>query len=232
MIPIKYYGSILELITAQSSPLGHNHDLLYSPLGHSHGPGSSAWGDLTGTLSDQTDLQTALDGKSATSHNHDATYALAAHNHSGDYAALVHTHVATAISDSTAVGRSVLTAANAAAARTAIGAGTSSFDGVYSSLTSIPATFAPAAHDAGLVTSGQFAMARLASGAPDGTKFIRDDGTLQTVTASLPDLVTTKLSVTADQTVAAGYGAYIPDLYEIGATFALEVGAGSVLEIG
>lgn len=41
-------------------------------------------------------------------------------------APLSHTHVSTAISDSTAVGRSVLTAADAAAARTAIGAGTSS----------------------------------------------------------------------------------------------------------
>lgn len=38
----------------------------------------------------------------------------------------VHTHVATDISDSTATGRSVLTAANAAGARSAIGAGTSS----------------------------------------------------------------------------------------------------------
>lgn len=35
-------------------------------------------------------------------------------------------------------------------------------------------------HAAGDVTSGQFAMARLASGAPDGTKFVRDDGTLVT----------------------------------------------------
>lgn len=33
-------------------------------------------------------------------------------------------------------------------------------------------------HAAGDVISGQFVMARLASGTPDGTKFIRDDGTL------------------------------------------------------
>src|SRR4030042_688552 len=32
--------------------------------------GGGAWGKITGTLSDQTDLQSALDGKSATSHNH------------------------------------------------------------------------------------------------------------------------------------------------------------------
>ena len=44
----------------------------------------------------------------------------------GSYAAASHTQAASTISDSTAVGRSVLTATDAAAARTAIGAGTSS----------------------------------------------------------------------------------------------------------
>jgi len=42
----------------------------------------------------------------------------------------------------TSFGRSVLTQADAAAVRTLIGAGTSSFDGVFSSLTSIPTTLA------------------------------------------------------------------------------------------
>lgn len=32
-----------------------------------------AWGDITGTLSGQTDLQAALDAKAAASHTHDAT---------------------------------------------------------------------------------------------------------------------------------------------------------------
>ena len=32
-----------------------------------------AWGDITGTLSTQTDLQTALDGKAASSHTHAAS---------------------------------------------------------------------------------------------------------------------------------------------------------------
>lgn len=49
-----------------------------------------------------------------------------------------HTQAASTISDSTATGRSVLTATDAAAARTAIGAGTSSFDGAYSSLSGRP----------------------------------------------------------------------------------------------
>lgn len=36
----------------------------------------------------------------------------------------------------------------------------------------------------------------------------------------------------ASFTVTAGYGSYIPRYLEIGATFALEVGAGGVMEIG
>ena len=42
-------------------------------------------GGITGTLSNQTDLQSALDGKSATTHNHDASYAAIGHNHTGTY---------------------------------------------------------------------------------------------------------------------------------------------------
>lgn len=86
--------------------------------------GSSSWGGISGTLGDQTDLATALAGKSDTGH----------------------TQSSSTISDSTALGRSLLTAASAGAARTAIGAGTSSFDGVYGSLSGVPSTFAPAAH--------------------------------------------------------------------------------------
>lgn len=54
--------------------------------------------------------------------------------------------IATQVIDTTSVGRSLMTAADAAAARTAIGAGTSSFNGAYSSLSGIPSTFAPSTH--------------------------------------------------------------------------------------
>lgn len=49
-----------------------------------------------------------------------------------------HTHTSSEISDSTATGRAVLTAADAAEARTAIGAGTSSFSGAYADLSGKP----------------------------------------------------------------------------------------------
>jgi hypothetical protein len=54
------------------------------------------------------------------------------------FATAVHTHTSSQISDSTATGRSVLTAADAAAARTAIGAGTSNLALGLTSSTAMP----------------------------------------------------------------------------------------------
>lgn len=61
---------------------------------------------------------------------------------------------------------SYATAADAAARRALIGAGTSSFDGAYSSLSGIPLTFAPSSHNhsATEITSGVLAPDRLATG--------------------------------------------------------------------
>ena len=50
------------------------------------------------------------------------------------------------IHDATDTGRALMTAADAEAARETIGAGTSSFDGAYTSLTEVPTEFTPAAH--------------------------------------------------------------------------------------
>lgn len=65
--------------------------------------------------------------------------------------------------DSTATGRALLTAVDAAAARLAIGAGTSTFDGAYSGLTGVPSTFTPAAHThaAADIVSGTLAAAHI-----------------------------------------------------------------------
>lgn len=74
---------------------------------------SAVWGAITGVLSNQTDLQAALDGKAPTVHVHTianvtglqgaldakaddtdlAAYSLTSHNHAGVYAPLVHTHI-------------------------------------------------------------------------------------------------------------------------------------------
>ena len=48
-------------------------DRRYALLGHSHAASATAWGSITGTLSAQTDLQSALDAKAPTSHTHSLT---------------------------------------------------------------------------------------------------------------------------------------------------------------
>jgi len=118
--------------------------------------------------------------------------------------------LSTQIIDTTTVGRAVMTAADAAAARTAIGAGTSSFSGAYSALSGIPSTFAPSAHktshatggsdaltaaDIGAaatshthaasdITSGIIGTARLATGTANSTTYLRGDQTWATVAAA------------------------------------------------
>lgn len=73
---------------------------------HTHpggGDGGAAWGDITGTLSSQTDLQTALDGKAASSHDHDGVYEPAD--------AAIQTHILSAHAPSTAQKNSDITKA-------------------------------------------------------------------------------------------------------------------------
>jgi hypothetical protein len=77
--------------------------------------GGTSWGSITGTLSSQTDLQSALDGKSDTGHTHtesDITdlgnYSVVGHTHTesditdlGNYSVVGHTHVAGDITSGT-----------------------------------------------------------------------------------------------------------------------------------
>jgi hypothetical protein len=53
-----------------------------------------------------------------------------------------------------------------------------------------------------------------------------------TVTGSQPSIPLTLIAPADDQTITAGYSAYVSDYYEIASTFMLEVGSGSVFEIG
>jgi len=93
------------------------------------------------------------------------------------FPAAAHTHPSADISDATSVGRSVLQASTAAAARTAIGAGTSNltlgstsstakagnYQPTWAEVTGKPTTFAPSAHthDAADVASGVLSAERL-----------------------------------------------------------------------
>ena len=86
--------------------------------------------------------------------------------------AVAHTHPASAISDSTSQGRSVLTAATAADQRTAMGLGSiATFSAGVFALTAHD-------HDAAVINSGQFTPTRIATGATGSTLCIGNDARL------------------------------------------------------
>lgn len=107
----------------------------------------------------------------------------------------------TDISDASTHGKELLTSSTPAAARAAIGAGTSSFPGDYSSLSGIPSSFTPAAHTHPVSELSDFT-------------------------------VNMELAPAASQTVAAGYGRYVPDYYEVPNGNYLDLAAGAVVEVG
>ena len=173
------------IITSATSALIFETDTnkWWQPIGNEwvEVPGGSgaSWGTITGTLSTQTDLQNALNGKSATGHNHDSTYA-----------AIVHTHPAVDISDSTATGRSVLTATDAASARTTIDAAQSTVVTTHEGLSDPHTQYqresekAAANGYASLDVNTRVPTAQLGTGTPDTTKFLRGDSSWVAPTAS------------------------------------------------
>lgn len=128
------YGVILSAMKVDLNNDGDgdsNEGLVAVLNGLSSGSFSGSYEDLTDVpstfpssthshaISGVTGLQAALDSKAAASH----------------------THVSDDITDATTVGKNLLTASTQAAARSAIGAGTSSFSGDYDDLTDKPDLF-------------------------------------------------------------------------------------------
>lgn len=178
---------------------------------HIGGSGGAAWGAITGTLANQTDLNNALTAKANTSSlatvatsgayndltgrptlGSAAAENVGAFDAAGTASSAVSTHVALPDPHTQYALQADLASVAITGAYASLSGLPTLFDGVYSSLANIPATFPPSAHkvshqdggsdelalDASQTTTGTFAMARLASGTPTGSKFVRDDGTL------------------------------------------------------
>jgi len=106
---------------------------LYAPINHTHAGGgggavSSVFGRSGAVVAQTGDYTKAQVGLGNVDNTSDVNKPVSTAQQTAlnGKAATVHTHASTDISDSTATGRSVLTAASQSAARTAIGAGTSS----------------------------------------------------------------------------------------------------------
>lgn len=65
----------------------------------SGGPGGAAWGDITGTLSAQNDLQTALNAKAASTHTHAQSDIIDLPSTLAGYSTTTHTHPQSSIVD-------------------------------------------------------------------------------------------------------------------------------------
>lgn len=124
----------------------------------------------THIITDTTGLQTTLDGKADDAHSHAIADVTALQAALDGKAPTSHAHT---ISDTTG-----LAAAIAAKADTTHSHAEADVTGLVADLAGKAAVSHN--HAASEITSGVLAIARLASGTPDGTKFVKDDGTLAT----------------------------------------------------
>lgn len=155
----------------------------------SGGGGSVAWGAITGTLSDQGDLNTALAGKANTSHTHAASDVT-----SGVFATA-------RLGTGTANSGTFLRGDGQWAATS--GGAWGSITGALSNQTDLQAALNAKAntshtHAAGDIVSGTFATARLGTGTANSSTFLRGDGAWAGLPGAQWGTITGTLSAQSD----------------------------------
>ena len=156
--------------------------------------GGGVWGTITGVLATQADLQAALDAKASTSDLNAASNVL-------------RTATGNSTNDLNTSLRSVLAQTNITSANvtTALGFTPQATDADLDDLAdgSLTGSKVGTGIDAGNITSGTVAHARLGTGGGGATKFLREDSTYQTIAAGGVTKVTLATSVTNSTTTAA-----------------------------
>lgn len=155
-------GAVGQALVKKS---GADFDTMWATI--SGGGGSSAWGGIIGVLSDQADLQSALDAKASIS-------SLASVATAGTYASLTGkpTLFSGAYADLTGKPAYIGAGATAADARSAIGAGTSNLAIGSTSTTAKAGDWKPAASDID------------ATGTPSSSTYLRGDGSWASVSGA------------------------------------------------
>lgn len=139
--------------------------------------------------------------------NGSSTWTALAYSYAAELAAkapLVHTHPATDISGSTATGRSVLTAADATAARTAIGAGTSSLAIGTTSTTAKAGNYVPAFTEVtGVAAQAQIPFLNIRRHAP----YLKRENKISKWQTALANAITTKANmIVCGDSISEGTG--------------------------
>lgn len=157
----------------------------------SGGGGSVAWGAITGTLSDQGDLNTALNGKAALSHTHAASDVT-----SGTFATV-------RLGSGTANSGTWLRGDGAWASLPAVAVSWGGITGSLSSQTDLQSALNAKAntshtHVAGDIVSGTFATARLGTGTANSGSWLRGDGAWASLPSAQWGTLTGTLSAQSD----------------------------------
>lgn len=141
-----------------------------------------------------------------TSHTLGQTIAFTDRLVNGTFALASHTHVANDISNATTVGKNVLTAATQSAARTALGAGTSSFSGDYNDLVNKPTipTTATFYNGTSLVSNPKIVQKTGTTGSGGVATFFLTNDNTSTGTALLANVHSVNIDVNSS-TAAYGY---------------------------